>query len=244
MRFINKTALCKPLQRRRNNPPQTDIDAKKAWRRFNKEAIRKTCYKQQFGLCAYTELALNDRELGNHLEHIAPRSRFPERTFEQTNIILASMDERFSGLLEINDRFGGHFKQAMYSDDWFIGPFDPRCELSFIYCDKTGLVLANDTAAKPEQLKITKTIDTLNLNCDYLVTMRLLQLTDLNVLLYAHMEQHASDLITQRVSVETLKKESLDVVGKSLPVFYTAKKQLFERFETEHFIKNRSPLTT
>ena len=242
MRFIDKQIVCKPLQRRRHNPPQTDTDAKKAWRRFNKQAIRKACYKQQFGLCAYTELSLDDELLGCHLEHIAPRSRYPERTFESTNIILSSMDDCYSGQLETHEQFGGHFKSALYGDDWFIGPFDARCELFFRYCPKTGLVLANHKIDTNDQANTTRTIEVLNLNCDYLITKRQEHLKTLTEAINSLVAGESLSFSMKRVNFESLRKMSLEKVGKSLPVFYSAKKQLLDQYENEFFSKNHPPL--
>ncbi|PWQ97261.1 retron system putative HNH endonuclease [Leucothrix arctica] len=244
MRFIDKQIVCKPLQRRRHNPPQTDTDAKKAWRRFNKQAIRKTCYKQQFGLCAYTELSLDDEQLGCHLEHIAPRSRYPERTFESTNIILASMDECYSGQLETHEQFGGHFKSALYGDDWFIGPFDPRCELFFQYCATTGRVFANDKIDINDQANTARTIEVLNLNCDYLITKRRDHLRALTEAINSLMSRGSQNFNTEETNFESLRRVTLEKVGKSLPVFYSAKKQLFDKYKKDGFSKNHPPLNT
>jgi uncharacterized protein (TIGR02646 family) len=230
--------VCKALQRRRHNQPQTDIDAKKAWRRFNKKAIRSACYKQQLGLCAYTELSLDDEQLGCHLEHIAPRSRYPERTFDMNNIVLAAMDECSSGLLKEEQRFGGHFKKALYDDDWFIGPFDARCEHFFRYCKETGKVFAHHEISTADQVNTSRTIAVLNLNCDYLIGMRQQQLQHLNNVIHSLVQRESSSLIEQRSKFEQLKEETLEVREKKLPILYSAKKQLFDDIEKEYYQKS------
>lgn len=232
MRFIDKRTVCEALKRRRDNKPQTDIDAKKAWRRFNKQAIRKACYKQQRGLCAYTELSLDDETLGCHLEHIAPRSRYPERTFNMDNIILASLDDRYAGKFKENELFGGHHKKASYSDSWFIGPFDTRCELFFRYCDKTGYVLANDETSSDDQSRTSQTIEVLNLNCTYLVQMRQQELQRLNNDIRQQLRVDY-DLIEQRQIIRTFRETELNTCNKKLPIFFSAKKQLLNRVENE-----------
>ena len=237
MRFIDKRTVCKALQRRRYNKPQTDSDAKKAWRRFNKKAIRHACYKQQLGLCAYTELSLDDEQLGCHLEHIAPRSRYPERTFEMNNIILAAMDEHYSGQLNETERFGGHFKKALYDDEWFISPFDSRCEYFFQYCEKTGHVFANQEISDVDQKSTKRTIDTLNLNCDYLIEMRRQHLHELREAIQSLTRLNESSLLEQQKDFESLKKATLEPVEKKLPVFFSAKKQLLDRIEREYYQK-------
>jgi len=231
VRFIDKKATCKPLQQRRNNKPKTDVDAKKAWKRFNKKAIRKACYKQQQGLCSYTELSLDNPILGSHLEHIAPRSRFPDRTFDNENIILAAMNEHYSGQLELQQRFGGHFKQASYDDDWFIGPFDRRCEQFFRYCDITGKVLANSEIKVVDQNRTTKTIEVLNLNCQYLVKSRLQHLAELRIEIESSIQVSHLSLQEKQSNIEQLKLMTLSLKENKLPIFYSAKKQLFDRFK-------------
>jgi len=230
--------VCKALQRRRHNKPKTDIDAKKAWRRFNKKAIRSACYKQQFGLCAYTELSLDDAQLGCHLEHIAPRSRYPERTFDMNNIVLAAMDECSSGLLKEEERFGGHFKKALYDDDWFIGPFDSRCEHFFRYCKETGKVFAHHEISTTDQTSTSRTIDVLNLNCDYLISMRQQHLQELSNEIHLLVRKEASNLIEQHDQFDFLRKEVLGVRENKLPIFYSAKKQLFDDIEKEFYQKS------
>lgn len=235
MRFIDKRTICKALHRRRHNQPQNEVDAKKAWRRFNKKAIRLACYKQQRGICGYTELSLDDELLGCHLEHIAPRSAYPQRTFEMSNTILAAMDEQYSGQLDKQEQFGGHFKQALYNDDWFIGPFDRRCEQFFQYCEQTGLVTPNKNTNEADQLSTHQTIEVLNLNCAYLKTMRQQHLQYLKTSVTAMMESQPQVLMKQQEAFEDFRKRALVGEGNNLAVFYTAKKQLIDRMQREYF---------
>ena len=234
MRFIETLVTCKPLQRRRHNKPDSDIAAKKAWRRFNKQAIRKSCYKQQFGLCAYTEVSLDNTVLGNHLEHIAPRSRFPERTFEPHNIILAAMNETYAGRLEKQEQFGGHFKKAIFDDTWFISPFNANCEQYFHYCHITGVVSANNYLSETEQSKAVKTIETLNLNCQHLVDARLKQLTELQEHITTLLDSYES-AHDQQLAFRHFKTECLAVKERKLPEFISAKRQLFDAIEQQRF---------
>lgn len=238
MRYINLRFLSKCLNGRRNNPPDTTLAAKKAWRRSNKKDIRKACYKQQHGLCAYTELSLDESDLGYHLEHIAPRSYYPERTFLPHNIILSIMDDIQSGALQPHEKFGGHHKSEQYADDWFISPFNRDCAGFFKY-QLDGLVKAAATLEACDRLKAEKTIAVLNLNAAYLVERR----------------QNSLEVITQQVEMlsgkaalfeksdspePAAKQESipielkqfaeatLELRDRKLPEFYSAKKQFFE----------------
>jgi uncharacterized protein (TIGR02646 family) len=219
LRNITQGASSKCLKGRRYNPPQDTSTAKKAWRRTNKQDIRKACFKQQHGLCAYTELSLDDNKLGHHLEHIAPRSDYPERTFLPNNIVLSIIDDVQSGHLLPHERFGGHHKSEKYSDDWFISPFDEHCSTYFHY-SLNGLVEASETLQYDKLVKANKTIRVLNLNADYLVKKRKACLQILKQQIEA----------TQPVEVSVLAEESLKLCEKKLPEFYSAKRQLFESY--------------
>ncbi len=236
MRYIDLRYLSKCLKGRRNNPPDTTLAAKKAWRRSNKKDIRKACYKQQHGLCAYTELSLEKSELGCHLEHIAPRSFYPERTFLPHNIVLSIMDDIKSGTLQPHEKFGGHHKSEEYSDDWFISPFNRNCAAFFEY-QLNGLVQASAKLEESDRVKAERTISVLNLNAAYLVERRQNSLELIAKQLATLQAQTGSlrcsnDFKTTKQHKETTMKQFAEATLKSrdrkLPEFYSAKKQFFE----------------
>lgn len=226
MRHIQQIATCKRLQRRRHNPPQTDTAAKKAWRRFNKKDLRKACYKQQFGLCAYTELSLDHQEIGTHLEHIAPRSRHPTRTFESNNIVLCAMDDVFAGTLPDAERFGGHFKLNQYREEDFISPLQPDSEKYFYYCDDTAHVLPNSQLSQADQGKAAHTIALLNLNCAFLVERRQHCLANLKQQLTNWRSLNSNP---SAADFDALYAELLAVKQGKLPEFYSAIRQYLIR---------------
>lgn len=226
MRHIQQIATCKRLQRRRHNPPQTDTAAKKAWRRFNKKDLRKVCYKQQFGLCAYTELSLDHQEIGTHLEHIAPRSRYPARTFEPDNIVLCAMDDVFAGTLPDAERFGGHFKLSQYCEEAFISPLQADSEQYFYYCDDTAQVLPNPERSLADQQKAAHTITLLNLNCAFLAERRRHCLIHLKQQLA---NWHLLNSQPSAADFEALFDELLSVKHGKLPEFYSAIRQYLIR---------------
>lgn len=251
LRYINQIFLSKCLKGRRNNPPEDTTAAKKAWRRTNKQDIRKACYKQQYGLCAYTELSLDNTDLGCHLEHIAPRSSYPERTFLPKNIILSIMGEVQSGNLKPCDQFAGHHKSEMYSDDWFISPFDEDCASYFKY-SSSGLVEISSNLDVDRQMKATKTIEVLNLNATYLVESRKVSLQLLNNKIETLLAKHSlidgkakHDLSRlERVALLELPefiKDTLAPQDKKLPEFYSAKKQLLDSFDLTNKISLNLP---
>lgn len=240
MRNLKVHPNCKRLKKKRNNEPTDELSAKRAWRRFNKKDTRRACYKLQLGLCAYTELSLDSAELGSHLEHIAPRSRFPERTFRADNLVLSILADDYSGTLKQEERFAGHFKRSRYADEWFISPYDEDCEKYFEYSSQTGEVNPANSLSNAERDKAMKTIAVLNLNCDYLVSERLKQLSALETKIRAIIatanlhtdsisKQLGSDLYNKKL--ESLAKETLQLTDNKLPEFYTAKQQLLKRYK-------------
>jgi len=239
LRYIKQRYLSKCLNARRNNPPETTVAAKKAWRRSNKKDIRKACYKQQYGLCAYTELSLDDDELGCHLEHIAPRTTHPALTFIPHNIVLSTLDDIQSGALARHEQFGGHHKSENYSESWFISPFNKRCSEFFSY-SLTGKVEASTALETQEQVKALKTIETLNLNATYLVHRRRMSLQklidDIESLgiksrpLRLEMPDSKEIISPDNAEIAQLVNAALEPIDRKLPEFYSAKKQLFERY--------------
>ena len=233
MRHIQQIAPCKRLQRRRHNPPETDTAAKKAWRRFNKKDLRKVCYKQQFGLCAYTELSLDDEAMGTHLEHIAPRSRYPARTFEPSNIVLCAMDDVFAGSLPDTERFGGHYKLNQYNEELFISPLQADCERYFEYCDTSGQVLPSAELTAQNQEKAAHTISVLNLNCAFLVERRQSCLVSLKQQLadWHSLNNNAPTESIHRSAADTerLITDILAIKNGRLPEFYSAIRQYLQR---------------
>lgn len=83
--------------------------ANNPWDNFHLEdGTRKKCWIEQFGLCAYSEIKLDDGALGAHLDHVEPKSKNPARTFDHTNLLLSAIDDIGARQLARQDVFGGH----------------------------------------------------------------------------------------------------------------------------------------
>ena len=190
-------------------------------------------------MCAYTELSLYNTELGCHLEHIAPRSHYPERTFVPHNIILSIMGDVKSGHLQPHEKFGGHHKSEDFADEWFISPFNMNCSTYFRY-DLTGLVKASDALQESDKEKANKTISVLNLNAAYLVERRGASLESLKAEIQALAAQHYDLKSDHRdffrpdsqahTDLAQLASATLELRDRMLPEFYSAKRQLFASF--------------
>ena len=82
-----------------------------AWRNFQHlEATVDACLGEQFGLCAFSEVVLDDNDLGMHLDHIEPKSLNPARTFDHTNLLLCAISSERLQYLPRSDVFGGQFQ--------------------------------------------------------------------------------------------------------------------------------------
>jgi hypothetical protein len=95
----------------------TATTPERAWRNFgDKEATRDACWHEQFGLCAYSEIVLDDQDLGMHIDHVEPKSLNRSRTFEHGNLLLSAIsDKKLKGMPK-QEVFGGHFRLNLYSD--------------------------------------------------------------------------------------------------------------------------------
>ena len=111
MRHIRKGNGDWRLAQRHQRPPATKDEARKAWRRFDyRDNTRQICLCEQFGLCAFSEIVLNESDLGMHLDHVEPKSKNPSRTFDHGNLVLSAIaDTKLSSLAKQNV-FGGNYR--------------------------------------------------------------------------------------------------------------------------------------
>ncbi|HDN27842.1 MAG TPA: hypothetical protein ENG03_12275 [Thioploca sp.] len=102
MRHIKKPSQAQgPYGLRRKFEQGVPSDPKKAWDNLGsgcKQDITNHYLRpEQYHLCAYTEIYLD--ELGCHIEHIKPKSRYPECTFDYQ--ILIVMNCNFTSTLTV-----------------------------------------------------------------------------------------------------------------------------------------------
>lgn len=125
---------------------------------------RNSLAHEQSGLCCYCENTVG--ELDGHIEHMEPRSRNQERTYDYSNLALSCNG---SG----NGQHCGHFKDGSHNRqyEWdpqkFSTPHDPETSLLFSY-DTLGQMSPADH--HPE--KAGYMIGYLNLNHPALVQRR------------------------------------------------------------------------
>jgi uncharacterized protein (TIGR02646 family) len=174
------TVWPKSLENRRNNPGDNGIplNPMNSWNSFRgKQELRSHLLRTQEGLCPYCELKL-DTELGNHIEHIQPKTANPHLTFEYTNLILSCFSSNELRNYGSSARSCGHYKDSAVHHlplDFkrFISPTDPNCEHYFQY-ELNGEIDVNLHYIHDVTIcnKVKYTIERLNLNCNRLVRQR------------------------------------------------------------------------
>lgn len=135
----------------------------KAWKRFvyKEEFCNYFLEPQQYYICAYCEISLN--KLGRHIEHIKPKSRYPEETFNYHNLVLCCIDAQQLSHLHLDERSCGHYKLDNYDPSLFVSPLEPNCRDYFWY-RQNGEVIPNTNLTPSQQARARYTIDILNLN--------------------------------------------------------------------------------
>ncbi|WP_320043309.1 retron system putative HNH endonuclease [uncultured Desulfobacter sp.] len=176
MRRIHKDRIDGGLQREQEKGvPLAAPEAEQRWRRYRrhgrKEMTRSLLLEEQWGLCAYTEVALYDFRYGCHIEHIEPKSLNPARTFDYQNVVVSALDSDSLSQFAKADRFGGHFKGNDYDPDMFISPLMPDCHRYFEYLS-SGRVEPAQNLSVEDRSRANYTINLLNLNAPFLVNSR------------------------------------------------------------------------
>ncbi|MEZ8816335.1 retron system putative HNH endonuclease [Vibrio cyclitrophicus] len=231
MRAIKKDHPNKELSNRHKNPPNSALKAKLAWKRFkSKGKVSKALYKEQYGLCGYSEISIdniypifdeNHNEisplLGSHIEHIEPKSKYPLRTFDHLNLILSAIDSAKLKHLNKKDVFGGHKRLDDYSPSSFIFPLNENCAEYFHYETSGKVVPSQKLPNTREKAKARLTIYILNLNAPILVNLRRKWLTQLDKLIDE----------TDKDALMDFAEQSLVPVNDTLRPFHSAQRQMF-----------------
>jgi len=235
LNFIKKNNAHWKLSRRNATPPKCSKTAANAWGKFRGDGRNKTmeyCFQEQKGLCGYSEVQLEYLTpiltanlateigfcLGNHLEHIIPKSFKPEKTFDHFNLILSSISSDSLKTMDKADVFGGHARQDWYSADGFIHPLLEDCSGYFHY-EISGKVVPKLSLKRREKAKARLTIYKLNLNASILVTWRRNWLEQLITIV--------DSLLDDEDSLKNFAELELSCINGVLRPFYSAQKQVF-----------------
>jgi len=156
-------------QARLKNP--VPLNPEKAWKNFayKKELCDYFLEPKQYHLCAYCEISLH--EFGKHIEHIKPKSQYPEETFNEQNLVLSCFNEKQLAHLQRQEYSCGHYKLNNYDPLLLVSPLEPNCQDYFWY-RQNGEITPHPNLNRSQQERARYTIDVLNLNSLRLVRRR------------------------------------------------------------------------
>lgn len=166
------------LNKAHSSPPASDRAATVRWKRFrpHKAAVQKSLLDEQYQLCCYSELRSDEVGLGYHIEHVENKSQNPSRTFDYSNLAASALNSandlqafKAQGL----EVFGGHAagKQQAVDMARFVSCHQPDCQRFFAYLSD-GRVTPAAKLSEQDADRAAYTIDLLNLNSPYLITLR------------------------------------------------------------------------
>jgi uncharacterized protein (TIGR02646 family) len=163
------------LNQAHSNSPQDNQQAKSRWSSFGyKSDVLSYLLEEQYHLCCYSEIRADILELGYHIEHVQPKSQYPLRTFDYTNLAACALDSA-NDLQDFKAKtyevFGGHAKGSGYDSNLFISCHQPNCFNFFAYLSD-GRVVPAIKLNDQDTDKADYTINLLNLNSAYLITLR------------------------------------------------------------------------
>lgn len=236
MRFITKhgDGGCH-LNKANQHPPQSGAAAETRWGSFRKHKpeLQNALLAEQYGLCCYSELRADLDGLGYHIEHVRPKSFYPQQTFNYANLAASALNDKnlasFKAVQE--ETFGGHFKLNQYDPALFISCHDSDCRRYFAYLSD-GRVVPADVLTSDEKHRADYTINVLNLNCPLLRNRRRRWHDELEQLFEEHLNKDWS--------LEDLAAIDLLPLSGRLSPFFSTTRQFFGRI-AEQVLSQQAP---
>lgn len=195
------------------------VASNNAWKSFGRRPeTRAACLIEQWSLCAYSEVVLDESDLGMHLDHVKPKSKFKALTFDHANLLLSAIDDIKARELTRQDVFGGHARGNRYHPYAFIQPLMADCRSYFHYVvdgrvePRRGLSTRNRRCA-------AYTIAIMNLNAPVLVNRRRRWLEEI--------ENEIEKLLGDAVALEYFATAELCPTNDKLRPFHSAVRQRF-----------------
>ena len=215
------------------NPPQTPQAATDQWQTFRsggggRDLLDNHLLPEQWGLCGYSELDADRLGLGFHIEHVENKSQNPARTFDYGNLMASAFSSKEGeGLQRANAQrievFGGHApgkqgRRLPVDMAKFVSPLQPDTARFFAYLSNGWVepALALDGS---DQERARYTIDLLNLNSPFLVSLRRDWWDELDALFLEHQAKDWS--LTDLAAVDLLPQ------GERLSRFFSLTRQFF-----------------
>jgi uncharacterized protein (TIGR02646 family) len=163
------------LNKANKNPPYSEYTAQSRWHSFrhHKAEVLDFLLTEQYGLCCYSELRADLAGLGYHIEHVQPKSLYPDRTFDYRNLAASALDEKNLASFKANkeETFAGHAKLQQFDATLFISCHESDCQRYFAYLSDGRVVPANGLTSV-ERDRAIYTIQLLNLDCPFLRNRR------------------------------------------------------------------------
>ena len=137
------------------SPPVTSAEAAQRWDRFKgKSLLSSVLLDEQYGLCAYTELRPDEARIGTHIEHVKPKSRYPDLTFCYRNLVISALESNDLQRPNLRgDQFGGHAKGSKYDREKFISPLRGRSKRGYFLYQSDGKVVPSPYKTRRYQKK-------------------------------------------------------------------------------------------
>ena len=215
MRYIPKIAPCATFESYKisENPL--------IWRDFKDSSVKlhlhQHLWQEQKGLCIYCQQAIPQKvsvdSSGNihpsHIEHIRPKSAFPNLTFEHSNLSVSC--EGYNILTPpspIRKSFCGHLKENDYDANLFIHPFENTDIEDYFSFNVNGEISGNGK----DDAKANYCIYLLGLDNSILNGMRI--------------DEYLLAIEEVRVNGQDI-NDYLDSTYSQLPPFHSMLKQLF-----------------
>ena len=202
--------------------PTSPTDATSAWRSFSyKHRTTSHCLHEQLGLCAYSEVRLDDKDLGMHLDHVEPKSKNSVRTFDHRNLLLSAINsEKIAGMAKA-DVFGGHYRLNRYSRHGFISPLWPDSRRYFHYTSD-GIIEPAIGLTIKDTRKAQYTIAVMNLNAPLLVNRRRHVIEEV--------EDAIDDMLARSVALDLFAEAELCDTHNRLQPFHSAVRERLGAF--------------
>tara|TARA_R110000765_G_scaffold352193_1_gene442137 strand:+ start:542 stop:1309 length:768 start_codon:yes stop_codon:yes gene_type:complete len=239
MRHIKKSTIYseRHLDKAALTPPTNSDEAKRAWKKLNKDTLYNNLFEEQYGLCAYTELNIQDFKQtqnsfkGAHIEHVYPKSLRPAWTFNYRNLVLSALDSEDLNRFDKAKRFGGHHKLNSFDAELFLSPLLPNISNYFSFSSEDGEIFPNLTLDQDDKNKAKYTIDLLNLNAPYLKNARKNWLQELQNEINKLIEMESIEGLEQLAKCElTLYRRNYSLINRptsQLRQFHSASLNLF-----------------
>lgn len=205
------------LEKANERPPKDSEEAANRWSGLKeKEKLRQLLLNEQYQLCCYSEVRADLEDIGYHIEHVKPKNKYPEQTFDYYNLAASAIHS--DKLSQLSDVFGGHAKLSEYDEMQFVSCLQADCAHYFRYLSD-GRVVPSSALDTQDRNKAEYTIALLNLNSPFLINRRRKWWEELDELVQEHLDND--------MGLYYLASVDLVPTGNKLSPFFSLTRQFF-----------------